>query len=618
MRISRVHFVLSLCVGLAGRAYATTYFDTINDNWGPPESDITAVTVTNDPNNVNIQIFYNPNANFTNNYYANTQIGFQIGNGAGGQTIINSTYGVGDPTAGTAWGQPVGISTGLNFFAGIFPDGPGYSGGVQFYNYNATTGWSSLLNSGIIETPTGNPSIIVSLPTTLFNLNVHDSFKFDVWTTYSGANSAYDALDNPFGTFFGTPGLPYSSGGNPPTPYDSATATNTTFNSTTFTIGAILSWNNTGGTGNGTTWDAGNNQNFNDGSNPATFSTGDNVTFDDTNNGHYAVTLSGTLSAGSVVINTSNAYVFSGSGGIGGAADISINGSGTVTLNTINPATGKLNVNAGTLILGANGALGNIGVNVASGAVFTVNGALAPNARVTNAGMMTVAGNLSLTPSARTLASLNIGAGGTTTLANALSSAAPLVLTVRGLTIAGAAGAWTGQLEIGNNSLIVETTATGKTTALPAVQDQVAHTAGGTVGITSSTAVADPTHKLVVVVDNALLGLTSFNGSAVDANSILVETTYFGDSNLDRKVDVTDLGTLATNYGKAVPNGIIQGDFNGDGKVDVTDLGMLATDYGLGTNQPAAVASVPEPASLTLAAIAAMPLLARFRRRVAG
>jgi hypothetical protein len=106
-----------------------------------------------------------------------------------------------------------------------------------------------------------------------------------------------------------------------------------------------------------------------------------------------------------------------------------------------------------------------------------------------------------------------------------------------------------------------------------------------------------------------------FNGSTVDANSILVEATYFGDSNLDRKVDVTDLGTLATNYGKSVPNGILQGDFNGDGKVDVTDLGLLATDYGLGTSGGSfSAAAAPEPTTLAISAILAGSWIMRRSR----
>ncbi|MEA1950201.1 MAG: PEP-CTERM sorting domain-containing protein, partial [Planctomycetota bacterium] len=65
-----------------------------------------------------------------------------------------------------------------------------------------------------------------------------------------------------------------------------------------------------------------------------------------------------------------------------------------------------------------------------------------------------------------------------------------------------------------------------------------------------------------------------------------------GDFNGDDRVDVADLGILATYYGGT--GGLEQGDANGDGNIDVADLGILATNYGYGT----AAASVPEPSVL--------------------
>lgn len=56
-----------------------------------------------------------------------------------------------------------------------------------------------------------------------------------------------------------------------------------------------------------------------------------------------------------------------------------------------------------------------------------------------------------------------------------------------------------------------------------------------------------------------------------------------GDANLDNKVNVSDLGLLAANYGKTAGVGWTTGDFNADGKVDVSDLGLLAAHYGEGT-----------------------------------
>jgi hypothetical protein len=76
----------------------------------------------------------------------------------------------------------------------------------------------------------------------------------------------------------------------------------------------------------------------------------------------------------------------------------------------------------------------------------------------------------------------------------------------------------------------------------------------------------------------------------VGGGQMLVRSTVLGDTNLDGKVDVADLGNLATNYGDAGGAGWSQGDFNYDGSVDVTDLGDLATNYG-------SVAAAPMQAS---------------------
>jgi len=71
--------------------------------------------------------------------------------------------------------------------------------------------------------------------------------------------------------------------------------------------------------------------------------------------------------------------------------------------------------------------------------------------------------------------------------------------------------------------------------------------------------------------------IAGFTGSVAFRESSL---KYAGDANCDGKVDVSDLGILASNYGKA--QGAFQhtGDYNSDGKVDVSDLGILASNYG--------------------------------------
>jgi hypothetical protein len=81
-----------------------------------------------------------------------------------------------------------------------------------------------------------------------------------------------------------------------------------------------------------------------------------------------------------------------------------------------------------------------------------------------------------------------------------------------------------------------------------------------------------------------------------NATGITIATDYAvqlfvlaGDANRDRRVDVADLGILATNWQQS-PRTFSQGDFNYDGTVDVGDLGILASNWqkNLGTAAPPA------------------------------
>lgn len=94
-----------------------------------------------------------------------------------------------------------------------------------------------------------------------------------------------------------------------------------------------------------------------------------------------------------------------------------------------------------------------------------------------------------------------------------------------------------------------------------------------------------------------------------------------GDFSRDGKVDVTDLGILATHWQQAV-GAYVLGDTNFDGMVDVSDLGTVASHWLVGVTGPvaagsfeaafaAALASVPEPASAALLLGGAMALRRR-------
>ncbi len=69
-------------------------------------------------------------------------------------------------------------------------------------------------------------------------------------------------------------------------------------------------------------------------------------------------------------------------------------------------------------------------------------------------------------------------------------------------------------------------------------------------------------------------------GNALPSNAVFDFFFLTGDANHDRVVDISDLGTLATNW-QEVGRTYAQGNFNysADGAVDISDLGILATSW---------------------------------------
>jgi hypothetical protein len=155
----------------------------------------------------------------------------------------------------------------------------------------------------------------------------------------------------------------------------------------------------------------------------------------------------------------------------------------------------------------------------------------------------------------------------------------------------------------------------------------------GSGGITSSTAAGNTAHlgALGVIQNNqggpALFTATStFDTTTPMPADVLVKYTYFGDANLDGKVDGSDYSLIDAGYasqGTASPlTGWYNGDFNYDGTIDGSDYALIDNAFN---NQgspikPAAfvaastaeVASVPEPAGIAeLCAV----LVALCRRR---
>ena len=350
-----------------------------------------------------------------------------------------------------------------------------------------------------------------------------------------------------------------------------------------------LTWNNAGGSGDGVTWDT-TNQNWNTGSIVTTYSDNDNVIFNDSNNGHYAVTLNTTVQPGSVVINNSSGnYTIGGAGGIAGTGSLTKSGSGSATLSTVNSYSGGTNVTAGTLIIGTNGALpSNQAVAITGGTLQ-----LAPNT------------------GGETISSLSITGGGALDLTNN-----QIILGYTGSSAA-ADATILGYLTSGRNG----------------------GTWNGTTGIMTSGSTGsgiDPGYALGWAdgAEGVVAGLTS--------GQIEVRYTLLGDALLNGSVTGNDFTILIGNLGKSfLPNGNPvgwdDGDFEYTGSVtgnDFTDLvGNLGKTANLGDIQlPSSVYaavdayaaangitltgedSVPEPGAAILLLPAGVLFLSRQRR----
>ena len=114
------------------------------------------------------------------------------------------------------------------------------------------------------------------------------------------------------------------------------------------------------------------------------------------------------------------------------------------------------------------------------------------------------------------------------------------------------------------------------------------------------------------------LDVTEWLSRAATKNSFL--TPYRrGDTELNRRGDITDFNTLAGNFSPApvMPApGFDEGNFDGDDDVDITDFNSLAANFSPGYSGQAQ--SVPEPAAVTLCALGCMLLLWTLSRRKMG
>jgi autotransporter-associated beta strand protein len=319
--------------------------------------------------------------------------------------------------------------------------------------------------------------------------------------------------------------------------------------------------------------------------------------------GSYTVNVSGTRGARDVNIGGGNVTLDGGTLAVG-TFNVAAGATGTVTsVLTGSPSFRRVNkTGPGTLTL--------TGVNTHTGGTTVSEGTLVlGNADALNAGALTVAN------------------GATARLAPAL----PKAVTAGTVSTAG-----TGQLDITDNSMVVRSLTVAQVQALI----QTAFNAGqwnGAGGITSSTAAtASPAVTAIGFAGNDILNRTEFKGvGGLTTTDVLVKYTYYGDSDLNGATTLDDY-TLFLNGYQTAGTTWVQGDYDYNGLVTLDDFTLFLAGYQQQgaplseleaminavpmstadrTAMLAAVAAVPEPASLAMLGLAAGGVFGRRRRR---
>jgi autotransporter-associated beta strand protein len=285
---------------------------------------------------------------------------------------------------------------------------------------------------------------------------------------------------------------------------------------------------------------------------------------------------------GTVEVDSTNSSQISGS--LSGNGGLTKTGTGSLTLEAANSYAGTTIVNGGTLIFGASGAFPN-------GNTLTIN---AGTAKVSNL----VNGN-------------------------------KIVMQASSLTFGGSTGAWTGQLDLTSNDMVVH----NGVVANIANQLKTGFNVGsgywnGAGGIISTTAASDSTHLTTL---GYRTGGSPLDGVNTTSSDVLVMYTYYGDADLNGTVNGADYQQIDMGFGLHL-TGWSNGDFNYDGVVDGSDYSLIDNTFNqinaTGASplaiiadpsdliaSPADATAVPEPTNLGLLSISEVGLLRRRGRR---
>jgi len=213
---------------------------------------------------------------------------------------------------------------------------------------------------------------------------------------------------------------------------------------------------------------------------------------------------------------------------------------------------------------------------------------------------------------------------GTTTVPTGNSSGTSILTS---LSIANAgigSGTYYGTLDLKNNNLVLNYTGAPNSPDA-AIRDalQTAYDGGAWdgKGLTSSSIQLAPADMALGFGENndptTALGFDNggnpFEGTPVNAQSLLVKFTWQDDLTFDGLVDGQDIGIINNNFdfGATTGHTFAQGDLNYDGVIDGQDLGIFNNAF----LAESSFAQLPEPSSFVLAGLGLLGLLLARRRR---
>lgn len=146
------------------------------------------------------------------------------------------------------------------------------------------------------------------------------------------------------------------------------------------------------GDGAGNVWDINATANWRSNGVASVFLNGLDAIFDDSGSNNSAISLTGLITPGSVVVNASKNYTFGGTGALTNAMTLTKIGSGTLTFATNQPYSGGTFIGGGTMAFTAGSDAANTLMTFSNGTTFTLSGSsvfirppvfIAPDASVT-------------------------------------------------------------------------------------------------------------------------------------------------------------------------------------------------------------------------------------------